>query len=223
MKKIIPFSLLLVFLILNKSLAQEVYLIAGTNLSTLDLSNNDQDFIKSRIKQPGFQIGAAYELNIGNDFSFFPQAQFSLKREKTFTEIVFSINNPEDSNYNSTVFKQEIQYNEYYLDIPLSFKYSFPIKEFNLNIIAGPYFNLLLFDNNKTNSNGEEATEFKITEKFINRLDYGFNIGIGVNYKSIILNLSSAFGIYREMKYEELIIDNKVKNNILKLSVGYKL
>lgn len=219
MKSLKIILLITISVISNYSSAQEFYIIGGTNISTLSQSKSN-DYVKSRDKQLGFQIGAIYDYKISKNFSFSPQALFSLKRERIVEEVIIEF--PQEI----TTLKNESQLNEYYIDIPINFKYSIPIKKFNLNILAGPFLNLELFNKNTSVSNNTQEVNqpgFSITEKFINRVDYGFNVGLGFDYKSFLLNVSTDFGFFREMKYEEFVFDNKIKNSVLKISLGYKI
>lgn len=222
MKFLKLFLVTILFNLTVNLLAQDFYLIGGTNISTLS-KPNEQDNL-DRNKQLGFQIGTIMDIKILNNFFFSPQANFTLKKEGYKQEVAFVI--MPDNMSNTLHLKYTSQVNNYYIDLPLAFKYSFTLKNIELYPFAGPYVSLLLFDNSESEfyvDGVPQVIETEIEEKFINDLDYGVNIGLGLNYKAFLINVAADLGLYREMKYENFKTEQKFKNTVLKLSLGYKL
>lgn len=213
----------LFYLSLNSS-AQNFYLSGGVNISNI-LEPKEGDNL-NRSKQLGYQVGVIMDIKLFNNLFFSPQASIAQKKEKCNQE--FLVQNPDNINN-----VQHLDYihliNNYYIDVPLAFRYSFSLKNIELYPFAGPYVSLLLHDNSEAEwyLNGVphemENKLYPLKEKFINKLDYGLNIGLGLNYKAVLINLAADFGMFREMKYENIVIDQKYKNTVFKLSLGYKI
>ncbi|WP_435135800.1 outer membrane beta-barrel protein [Formosa sp. A9] len=194
--------------------AQNFYVIGGVNFSKLYESKTFGQYIKSRTVKPGFQIGAAYDYEFSTHFSVMPQIQLSLKREHQ--RIEQELSGP-DIYDNLLIDNAEL--NEYYIDIPVNLKYTFFMQDVNISLLAGPYFNYLLGNNTYSSKYGGKEFE----DLFTNRIDYGFNLGFGLEYSSFLIYVTTDFGLYRDLDFEYYNSDGKSKNTVLKVSFGYKL
>lgn len=202
------------------ALSQSFYLFGGTNISTL--SKVKEENYLQRTKQLGFQLGSIMDIKLSNKFLFSPQVSFTLKREKQNSES-FMING-DVTNYNE--IWSESQINDYYIDIPLAVKYNFSFKNVDIYPFIGPYVSLLLFNNSSSEMYIDgviQESAIELEGKFINKLDYGLSTGLGLNYKSVLINFGIDLGLYREMKYEDFVINEKYKNTTFKISLGYKI
>ncbi|GEM_PF-3000335 len=222
-------SIFLMFAVADFSYGQQIYLNGGVNISRLNQQKdnyNGQSFFR-----PGFHVGSAIEIDLNNNFYFTPGIQFSLKREKS--EYHYFVPDFEDPTVSTTnTYRFENFLNEYYLEIPMTVKFRFIVDDINFYALAGPYINLRLFD---TSTSGffvnEEPTDIEntfdlenaIEEKFVNRLDYGMNAGLGIEMKSFTIQASYDYGFYRVMKYENLVYDQSLRNSVVRLTFGYKL
>ncbi len=213
---------ILVIILANNSSAQEYYLIGGINISKLSQYKNTSGYNESRTIQPGLQIGTGMDLKFNNYLSFMPQVLFSLKREKIISELKIPFSN--DGSHIISNLKTKSQLKDFCLDIPLNLKLKYSFNKIDVFTFAGPYVSLLLFDNSTHESslNDEPIEPESFDEKFINRLDYGLNFGIGINTSSYLIYISCDSGLYREKKYEEVVMKNKFRNSIFKISLGYK-
>ena len=108
-------------------------------------------------------------------------------------------------------FDDNIKYQTSYINIPLNFKF------FNKPyILAGPQIGFLL---------NTEKREFDFGD--LKSLDYGLNLGIGIDIKDFFveLNLYQGFNELIAVKYEQTNpfrrIDIKATNTVVQLSFGY--
>jgi hypothetical protein len=200
------------------SFAQDFYLLGGTNISTLSKTKNDN---LNRTKQLGFQIGAVMDINLLNNLLFSPQVSIVNRREKNNEEGVMVVypENIQDQQF-LEVFSQV---NNYYIDIPLAFKYNFSFKSIDIYPYIGPYVSLLVFNDSSADVYLDhvfhEKIESDFPKEFIDKVDYGLNIGLGTNYKSFLINLGVDLGMYRKV----LNGNAQIKNTVLKVSLGYKI
>lgn len=203
--------------------AQDFYLLGGINISKLGQAKYAGIQSTSREVRPGFHVGGAVDIPIKGKFSFMPNLLFCLKREYVESSIYYY---PAEGFYDSGYMLWKSAINIFYLDVPLNLKYKFSLGNVDLHALAGPFINVRLFDRTKleldTNIPGFTPGE-TLKENFSNRIDYGINVGIGVDFKVVSTQLTYDHGFYRTMKYEGFISDNPVRNSVLKLTVGYML
>ncbi len=185
---------------------------------------------ESRERQLGFHMGLGFDFNLSERFDFFPQVLLARKSERVLAEQQYEIEygygviwgeQITNSNLQNNSYITDTQHEYYYMDIPLTFKYSFPIKDISLDVLAGPSVSLKLFGDSEVDiiSIPEYMEVNTLNDDFGNRLSYGCNFGLGLTYKSIMVNLLADLGFYKvnEFKYT----DHKMKSNSLRLSVGY--
>jgi hypothetical protein len=221
--KTLVIHILLSMLFSNLSQGQNIHIVGGINFSKLSQQKSNSYPNIDRSYRPGFQIGSVVDIELNDKFGFMPGLLFSLKREyQESTIYVPSLSSSDQIEYYH--FKSSI--NEYYLDLPLAMKYNFIIDDLNFYVLAGPYLNLLLFDNTTTELYvNEEPTELGNTAegKYSNRFDYGINIGFGIDLKSFVIQASYDYGFFRTMKYKEINFDQSVRNSVIRLTIGYRL
>jgi len=144
----------------------------GANWSDAALNFADDSHIKNKF---GFHFGIMTDLNIKQNFSFRPGILFSQRG--------YRINEGDEN------FKLNINY----LDIPLTFTYSFLPKKKGLFVEAGP--NILYLLGARQTSNGVNQN----FNGFINNIDIGlvggvgyrisYNLGLGINCNYGLRNL----------------------------------
>lgn len=223
--------------------AQGLFFVAGSNFSTInenyvptDIRSGDISgslpsifapdfFIEERTKQMGFHIGVGNDFKIKDNFYFSPQVQLALKKEKyvsSYSYPGFNVVLDPVTNvyYYINGFTSETQIENYYLDFPLNLKYSLPVGSMYIDILGGPFASVKLIDASETVM--VPALEpYTVENNFSNRLDYGFNLGMGLSYKALMINLTADLGFYRRMTYPSSV--ERVRNSALKLSVGYRI
>ncbi len=221
--KILTITVLISVLVSSPSVSQNVYILGGLNISQLNL--NKQSSSEQRSYRPGFQIGSAIDISINENLDFSPRLLFSLKREFSTIYIPGNIFSPAHSG--SDIYQFNSYANDYYLDLPLNIKYSFIMGNLRFFALAGPFFNLMLFDDSRTevfiNGEKEDVIFSTLPKKFSNRIDYGLNAGIGLDLKSYIIQASYDYGFFRTQKYKDFDFDNSLRNSVLRLTLGYKI
>ena len=165
---------------------------AGVDFSSLTTSSS-----KSEV---GFHVGAGYDLQMSKKFYFQPGLLFTSNGFKFET--------------NEVVKKANVSI--YALEIPLVFSFR-PMITDNAKFLLdfGLYGRYGLF--------GKKKYEYFISEPVnespfdvYNRLDWGFNFGIGYNHKNIFFSAISQIGLNNAEKE----IDN-FHHKKLRLSLGY--
>lgn len=200
---------------------QDIFLMGGVNFSKLGQQKDNASSI-NREYRPGFHIGPAVAVKLNDHFDLIPSLLFSLKREYSESTIYI----PRFDNTNTSYrydFKSSI--NAYYLDLPITLKFNFKLGEQKLYALAGPYVNLLLFDDTTTELFVDsEAREFEnqFEAKFSNRIDYGIQVGLGAQLKSYLIQATYDYGFYRTMKYEDTQFKESVRNAVARITLGYK-
>jgi opacity protein-like surface antigen len=134
---------------------------AGLNMANL---STDQDDFESDSKL-GFQVGAFYELAVGEDLTVRPGLLYSGK----------GANDPDSEGDISLS----------YLDIPIDLLYKVPVGSNHLGIHAGPYIGILL----SADGGGEDIKEF------VKSTDFGLNIGLGYELQNIIIDINYGLGL----------------------------
>lgn len=191
MKILIVFSLLCIG---SFSSAQQLGIRGGLNFTNVS-SEKDVDLSTSN----GFHLGVAFEtplispLHIGTG--------------------IFYTRRGYKSNTPGRVGNVSIDY----LDIPIDLMIKFKILDTaGAFVSAGPYFSYGLtshvFDLDGILING-----YKKDEIDLNRIDSGINIGAGVDITNI--RISAAYGV--SFTDNRAGLDNKLKNRVLKISLGY--
>ena len=224
MKKIsktLLINLLSFVLFSNVSHGQDIYLLGGINFSKLGQQKDNTSSI-NREYRPGFHIGPAVAMKLNDHFDLAPALLFSLKRE--YSESTMYI--PSFDNTNTSYrydFKSSI--NAYYLDLPITLKFNFKLGEQKLYALAGPYVNLLLFDDTTTElfvDSEPTDMENQFEEKFSNRIDYGIQIGLGAQLETYIIQATYDYGFYRKIKYENIPVEASSRNAVARITLGYK-
>jgi len=205
----------------NVSHGQDIFLLGGLNFSKLGQQKDNATSIY-REYRPGFHIGPSVAIKLNDHFDINPALLFSSKREYSESTIYI----PRFDNSNTSYrydFKSSI--NEYYLDLPITLKFKFNVGEQKLYALAGPYVNVLLFDDSTTELfvDGERTEiENQFEGKFSNRIDYGIQMGLGVQLKSYVIQATYDYGFYRTMKYADLPLEESVRNAVARITLGYK-
>ncbi len=179
----------------------------GLNFANvLDKTNNRtySDDYKSKI---GFNLGVTAEYSISEKFAIEPGLLFSTKGYKL-----------EDSGITGSI-------NLNYLEVPINAIYKIEFSNAKILIIAGPYLGYAISGKMKASEPvlgvNEDSKEQKVEiGTDIKALDFGLNIGTGVEIKDITICLQYGYGLSNLSIHPEN--EAKLKNRILGISLGYK-
>jgi len=146
----------------------------------------------------GGQFGVFYELEISEKIKFRPKIAYSQQ----------GVNFENEGEFFGKEGNQVLDFRLTYLNIPLDFK--FGNKTY---LIAGPEIGFLI--NHK-----EQTSNLSLDDKLI---DFGINLGIGVKFSKIFMELGIYQGVTNITKFESKQYDKiaKVKNGHLQLTLGY--
>lgn len=215
MKKIIYLAVSALLLTTIQTSAQVKFGVkTGLNVAKMvydDDGDSDNDIIKSRLN---YQLGITAEYAITE--KIFLESGLFLNRKG------FRVN--EDGGRPANM-------NVSYLEIPIQLKYKTNVGKTKLFFHAGPYVGYALSARYTSKEkmfyrDGGLHKTFKLDigndkTDFIKHLDYGINIGAGVEMKKFTVGLQYSYGLANIISNTN---DNaKVKNRVATLSVGYRL
>jgi hypothetical protein len=155
----------------------------------------------------GFHIGGFVEVKISDKFSIQPELLYSTQGSK-FDYAVYQ---------NSIEYDTENTFRLSYVNVPVMFKY-YAAEKFSLE--AGPQIGFLTSSKMETEVLGQSVTQN--VKEFFESVDFGLNIGAGYEFtKKVSLGVRYNFGLANVGKNEDGSND-KIKNNVFSLSLGYK-
>lgn len=197
MKKVMTFVLLALFA--TTGFSQVSWNAkAGLNLSEHYGSNSTNAQIK-----PGFRVGVGMEYAFNEMVSLQPTLYFSTKGSK-YKEVA-NVKN---------------EFNQMYLEMPIDVQLRFNVAD-NTNFIvaAGPYIAYGIGGKYKVTTSGVEAKVNCFGTKDgaldLNRFDAGINVGVGMEFGSIIAQIDTDLGLCK-------IKDGAPKNLNFGVTLGYK-
>lgn len=192
-------AILMVMSFAMNAQAQTFGLKAGLNLASMVIKVDDEkaDDIKTK---PGFHIGVTYEMPFGDMLAFEPGLLLSTKGYKM------------DGNPDDFVF------NLMYVEIPLNAKAYFDLGELKLFAIAGPYIGIGITGKSKLGDDSEDV-EWGTDTGEANRIDFGVNIGAGVQIGAIEAGIGYGLGLGNMSNADDV----SFKHRVFGVSVAYKL
>ena len=207
MKKLLKIQVLLLVLFVSSQMSAQSFLIRGG----LNLSNtfHTEDFfeVDSRIKG-GFHLGGSVILPFNKEFSLDLGLQISNKSyEVELVDLFESIS---------------VNYNLYYLEIPMKLRYTRHFEEIGVFGAFGPYVGYGLAGRMKietkafgmTTSAEEFDNYFSESE---NKVDAGLVLEAGIEYQRFLVSLSYTRGL---LVQEDLFLGS---SQVYGLSLGYKI
>lgn len=182
---------------------------AGLNLSSYTMDHKDSETETKTKNYTGFQVGAVYDMPMGDDLSIQTGLLFTQKGTEYDLEDAFDVgSNEEVEGY----MRQRLNY----LEVPISLA----IKLNNFHFAAGPYLAFGLggkydMDVDYTYTIGNVSTkenfddkgdmvamsgevkedDLKDDENAYSALDYGFNLGVGFQSGKVLVNLTYGLGL----------------------------
>jgi hypothetical protein len=155
----------------------------------------------------GFHIGGFVEVKVSDKFSIQPELLYSTQGSKFDVTV-----NEGGINYDTeNIFKLA------YINIPVIFKY-YASEKFSLQ--AGPQIGFLTSSKMETEVLGQSVTQD--VKDFFESVDYGLNIGAGYDFtKKVSAGIRYNFGLANVFNDSEGSND-KIKNNVFSVSLGYK-
>ena len=201
-KLLLAAALILIFA--SEAYCQTFGIKAGLNLANMLAKDATGNFDTKTLT--GFHLGATAEFPVSEQFSFETGLLLSTKGSK--------------ENYGD--LNTDGKYTITYLDIPLTPKVTIKANGIKYYGLLGPYLGIGLGGQvymagagtkikwgSSVNSNGE----------YLKQLDYGLNIGAGVEVNAIQVGLTYGLGLANISGFAD---DTKIYNRVLSLSVGYR-
>ena len=187
--------LLLLFCLLSLKGYSQFGIRAGANFASI---NQDPKLDLELKSNPGYHLGILYEIDFGDNFSWRPGLQYSLKGSKIKSA----------TSGNENVLKTG------YLEMPLDFVLKFGAPETSrFGIFAGPYLGLLM-------SSDLDDQDVKDTYK---DLDLGLNAGIQFEFLPVTLGLQYGAGLNNVANNNGTTGDITVKNQSVSAFVIFTL
>jgi opacity protein-like surface antigen len=204
-------KILIVAMMLSASantFAQVLGVKAGLNLSNVLAKDDNKTYSDDNKMKPGFHLGVTAEIPFEEMFSFETGLLFTQKGYKY------------ESSFMGTTYEGTLNLN--YIEIPLNGKVSYDMGSAKIYGLLGPYVGFGLsgkYKNDDEDSkvdwgSDEDEDDFK-------RLDFGLNVGAGVEIDALTVGISYGLGLANISPYSDG--GYKVNNRVLAISIGYKL
>ncbi len=196
--------------------SQRMTVKGGLNLATVGYSYFDGEE-ESLKMNPGINLGITAEFKIAKPLAIETGLIFSTKGFKL----------AQDYSEMGETYKLNLKYNLYYIDVPLNLKGSFNIGKVKVYGTAGPYLGIGLIGSGKYEETYNGKTEsdkdiFDLENEGIKRLDYGLNVGMGVEIKAIQIGVNYGYGMQNLIEGESSSSEFKMTHKVLSFTIGYK-
>ena len=192
---------------------------AGLNLSKVFAKDNFGNYNDDAMWKTGFHAGATAEFKLNKLWSLETGLLLSTKGFKTMLE---------DTAFGDFV-KSENTTSLYYIDIPFNFKAGLTVKNSKFYASLGPYIGFGIYGKDKgeftlqgQTESFDEPVEWGSDEENdkVRRLDFGFAMGIGLEFKSIQIGFSYHQGLANISAYRQ--DGATIRNCVLGLSIAYR-
>ena len=198
MKKLI-FAAIIAVVSLSIAHAQSIQSVKFGAKAGVNFANLVGDDVEDASMRTSFHVGGVVDLMISDKFSFQPELLYSSQGARY--------------KYDENGFDVEQTLKLDYLNLPLMGKFHVT-EEFSLHV--GPQIGFLLAANAKIESEG--ITVEDDVKDFIKDIDFGVNLGAGYKLPS---------GLFFDARYNIGLSnlpdegDDKVRNSVIQVSVGY--
>lgn len=219
MKKTAIFSVLFIFTsAFNLTQAQITFGVkTGLNLSNFFEKNDDKVLSEDYKNKVGANLGLTVDFPINNNLG--------VQTGLTFQNRGYRIDEVKDV----AGYDLELESKTYlnYIDIPINLKYTFELSSFNIYAMGGLYAGTALngrYEGSSTFRGRTDKTEFDIDfgndQGEIKSLDYGFNLGAGVEFGAFGLNLTYSHGLANLSN--NTTNDYRINNRLISISATYR-
>ena len=186
---------------------------AGLNLADANGKGDGESFSSDSKMRVGFHLGGVADITFAEKFYFQPGLLFSTKGAKFETE---------DSGVKFTSTA-----NLGYLEVPLNVGYRIDAGSAKINLGLGPYLGFGVAGKFTTKVSGggisaEESENVKWgndEDSNVKPLDFGLNLGAGVEFSNFQINLQYGLGLSNNRPKGDS--DNSLKNSVIGISLGY--
>jgi hypothetical protein len=190
--------------------AQGIGIKAGINLANMVFDSEWEESFDMRL---GFHGGIVFEVGLTDAIFFGSGIIFSQKGTKfSYTDEDF-----DDESYSGFTLIN-------YLEVPINLLYKADLGGAKLVFEAGPYLGYAIngkeqidYEDNGTSFSFSEDIEFGNEEEQVKRIDYGLNIGVGLEFSSFKVGAQYGLGLANLSNYE----DSTMKNQVIGVSLGY--
>jgi hypothetical protein len=192
--------------------AQGIGIKAGINLANMVFDSEWEESFDMRL---GFHGGIVFEVGLTDAIFFGSGIIFSQKGTKfSYTDEDF-----DDESYSGFTLIN-------YLEVPINLLYKADLGGAKLVFEAGPYLGYAIngkeqidYEDNGTSFSFSEDIEFGNEEDQVKRIDYGINVGVGLEFSSFKVGAQYGLGLANLTNYE----DSTMKNQVIGVSFGYFL
>ncbi|WP_125718612.1 outer membrane beta-barrel protein [Flavobacterium ustbae] len=205
MKKIILFIFLFGIFSAQAQVTFKPGIHAGVNISKL--TNTDLN------SKADFYIGAFGALKLGRVYTLQPELTYSRQGGKGTANMgTTSIYNPETNSYTTV-------YNTGTVDASLQYISAITINKFNFNkniyALVGPFFDILVSDDFKTNPKGLEGNFSKGED-----IDLGIVAGLGYSFNNIAIEARVKKGV-TDAYINRYVYSDSTNNLVFQLGAAY--
>lgn len=192
----------------SSTFAQVLGVKAGLNLSNMLVKDDNNTYSDDHKMKPGFHLGVTAEVPFEEMFSFETGLLFTQKGYKY------------ESSFMGTTYEGTLNLN--YIEIPLNGKITYDMGSAKIYGLLGPYVGFGLSGKYK-NDDDDSKVEWGSDEDEddLKRLDFGLNVGAGVEIDALTIGISYGLGLANISPYSDG--GYKANNRVIGISVGYKL
>jgi hypothetical protein len=195
MKQKLAFILILSFALINAN-AQRIGIKAGVNLANAKYEYTQTSISTSNLI--GFQAGLIGELPLSDALYINTGALFTMKGTKL------------------SLMGFEMDFPVNYVEVPLNLAFKYDLGALKLFAQAGPYLGVGVSAKMKSGSD-EETIDFGTETDQMKRLDFGANIGAGIEIGAIQVGANYGLGLANTSNDP----DETMKNAVLSFTVAF--
>lgn len=192
----------------------------------VNISNQKKEFLGFEAPsdaKAGFKLGVVGEYYLSDMFFLAPELQFSMKGSSMES---FDMGSDYDNDYDywgledeSSSDSEKAKETINYLQLPINVGIKYNINnDLNISAFTGPYFAVALGGKTKIGDEKEDFNFGSSIEDNSKRFDFGWNIGAGIEFKSVFFKINYELGLSNLSPISDF---GKVKNRNFALSVGY--
>lgn len=189
------FYVVILILISVKSYSQNTFgFFGGLNLNLTNTGIYESVGSENSL---GLHLGVLYEYELNEKLSLRPKIVFSQQGDGTKTEV------------DGVFLPTSLDYKMTYLNVPIDLKYGNKFFAF-----AGPQIGFLINTKKETADFGDLNSD----------IDFGVNLGVGYEFNHIFIEFGVYQGLTTIFDYQRVDgVEKKLKNSLLRISIGYKL
>lgn len=201
MKNFLKFALAIIFMFAVTNMQAQIKFgpKVGLNLSTMTFKSSGLSFDPKTLV--GFNVGVISEISLTDNLFLQPGISYSAKGSKY------------------TIFGEEATISPGFIEIPVNVAYKFDLGTAKLFLSAGPYVAYGIGGKIKSGGESNDIVFGTKESDDLRALDFGLNVGAGVEIANILLSANYGFGLANLAPVTT--DDTEAKIKVIGFSVAY--